>query len=502
MSSPSDSENDHAEKQGAEEGKNRMRTRTISVTTEDKDKVVRKGNKIVYTSGRPPWYNSSGQMKEAFVIGISGGSASGKTSVACKIIEALGVPWVSLISMDSFYKQLGPEQVEQATNNNYNFDEPQSFDLDLIASTLKRLKEGKSVEIPIYNFTIHQREKNKKTIYGANVVIFEGIFAFREEIIKYMDCKIFVEADSDVRLARRLKRDILERGREVKGVIKQYMRFVKPAYDTHIECTKNMADIILPRGGHNAVGISLIVNLVNQRLKERGFSFRADLKQSAANSSSLPPSIHLLPSSNQIKGLHTLIRNRTTSRDEFIFYSKRLMRILVEHAISLLPYKECIVDTVQGTQYNGVKLNTKTICGVSILRAGETMETALCAVCKHACIGKILIQTNQHTGEPELHYLRLPKSIKEHHVILMEATMATGAAAIMAIRVLLDHDVPEENILLVSLLMALPGVHSVAYAFPGVKLVTTAVDNDIDNNFHILPGIGNFGDRYFGTEPS
>lgn len=102
----------------------------------------------------------------------------------------------------------------------------------------------------------------------------------------------------------------------------------------------------------------------------------------------------------------------------------------------------------------------------------------------------------------QLFYLRLPKDIKDYKVILMDATVATGAAAMMAIRVLLDHDVLEENILIVSLLMAESGVHSIAYAFPKVQIVTTAIDPEINDRFYVLPGIGNFGDRYFGTEPS
>lgn len=182
----------------------------------------------------------------------------------------------------------------------------------------------------------------------------------------------------------------------------------------------------------------------------------------------MPESLYLLPSTPQIKGLHTFIRNRHTSRDEFIFYSKRLIRLVIEYALSLFPFKETIVETPQGVTYTGSRMASKKICGVSILRAGETMEQAICDVCKDIRIGKILIQTNQSTDEPELYYLRLPKDIKDYKVILMDATVATGAAAMMAIRVLLDHDVPEDNIILSSLLMAEIGVHSIAYAFPKV----------------------------------
>lgn len=437
------------------------------------------------------------------MIGICGGSASGKTTVARKIIEALNVQWVSLVSMDSFYKTLNDEQHDKAIENEYNFDCPDAFDLDLIVHTVRRLKEGKSVDIPVYNFATHRVENYKKTIYGANVVIFEGILAFeKKELRDLMDMKVFVDTDSDIRLARRLRRDITERGRDLDGVIKQYHKFVKPAYDHYIEPSRIYADVIVPRGGENVVAINLIVIHVHQKLQERGFKMRSQLKEAAHIGQPLPHTLHALEKTNQVIGLHTFIRNKETSRDEFIFYSKRLIRLLIEYALSLLPFRSVTVETPQGVAYEGKRMDTGKICGVSILRAGETMEPALCDVCKDVSLGKILIQTNLDTGEPELHYLRLPKDIKDHYVMLMDATMATGAAAMMAIRVLLDHDVPQENILLLSLIMAVSGVHAVAYAFPKVRLVTTEVDPEINGHFHIIPGIGNFGDRYFGTEPA
>merc|ERR1719427_617195 len=262
------------------------------------------------------------------------------------------------------------------------------------------------------------------------------------------------------------------------------------------------ADIIVPRGGENQVAINLIVQHVQTQLTNRGFKLRSKLAGSGnGNGTAMPSTLKVLPSTPQIKGLHTYIRNRDTSRDEFIFYSKRLIRLVIEYSLSLLPYESLAVATPQGLQYEGRRCTEKKICGVSILRAGETMEQALSEDCKDIRIGKILIQTNWDTGEPELYYLRLPRDIKDYQVILMDATVATGAAAMMAIRVLLDHDVPEQNINLVSLLMAESGVHTIAYAFPHVKIVTTAVDPEINDKFHVLPGIGNFGDRYFGTEP-
>ncbi|XP_054993950.1 uridine-cytidine kinase-like 1 isoform X2 [Sorex araneus] len=463
--------------------------------------LLRTRKRTIYTAGRPPWYNEHGtQSKEAFVIGLGGGSASGKTTVARMIIEALDVPWVVLLSMDSFYKVLTKQQQDQAAQNNFNFDHPDAFDFDLIVSTLKKLKQGKSVQVPIYDFTSHSRKKDWKTLYGANVIIFEGIMAFADKtLLELLDMKIFVDTDSDIRLVRRLRRDISERGRDIEGVIKQYNKFVKPAFDQYIQPTMRVADIVVPRGSGNTVAIDLIVQHVHSQLEERELSVRAALA-SAHQCHPLPRTLSVLKSTPQVRGMHTIIRDKETSRDEFIFYSKRLMRLLIEHALSFLPFQDCVVQTPQGHDYAGKCYAGKQITGVSILRAGETMEPALRAVCKDVRIGTILIQTNQLTGEPELHYLRLPKDISDDHVILMDCTVSTGAAAMMAVRVLLDHDVPEDKIFLLSLLMAEMGVHSVAYAFPRVRIITTAVDKRVNDLFRIIPGIGNFGDRYFGTD--
>uniref|UniRef100_A0A7N8YBG0 Uridine-cytidine kinase n=1 Tax=Mastacembelus armatus TaxID=205130 RepID=A0A7N8YBG0_9TELE len=431
--------------------------------------LLRTNKRTIYTAGRPPWYNVTGTtFKEAFVIGLCGGSASGKTTVANKIIEALDVPWVVLLSMDSFYKVLSKEEQELAAKNEYNFDHPDAFDFELLITVLRKLKKGKSIKVPVYDFTSHCRRKEWKTVYGANVVIFEGILAFaNKELLKLLDMKVFVDTDSDIRLIRRLKRDISQRGRDISGIIKQYNKFVKPAFEQYIEPTVQVADIVVPRGGENFVALDLIVQHVHSQLEKQ----RPDI-----------------------------LKITETSRDEFIFYSKRLMRLLIEHALSFLPLKPVSVETPQGAIYEGKRLSGKRITGVSILRAGETMEQALMAVCKDIRLGKILIQTNHDTGEPELHYLRLPKDISEDYVILMDSTVSTGAAALMAVRVLLDHDVAEDKIFLLSLLMAEMGVHSVAYAFPKVRIITTAVDKEVNDQFHIIPGIGNFGDRYFGTD--
>lgn len=195
--------------------------------------------------------------------------------------------------------------------------------------------------------------------------------------------------------------DITQRGRDIEGVLKQYMNMVKPSYSNYIAPTMAHADIIVPRGGENKVAIQLIVQHVHTQLQLRGFKLRERLAHSYIGQPK-PDSLYLLPNTPQIKGLHTFIRNQETPRDEFIFYSKRLIRLVIEYALGLLPFKETTVDTPQVVPYQGKRMACNRICGVSILRAGETMEQAVCDVCKDIRIGKILIQTNQSTGEPEV----------------------------------------------------------------------------------------------------
>uniref|UniRef100_A0A2C9LTA7 Uncharacterized protein n=1 Tax=Biomphalaria glabrata TaxID=6526 RepID=A0A2C9LTA7_BIOGL len=176
------------------------------------------------------------------------------------------------------------------------------------------------------------------------------------ELLKLMDIKVFVDTDSDVRLARRLRRDIAERGRDPQGVLKQYMKFVKPSFEHYIEPSMRSADIIVPRGGENDVAINLIVLHVHNQLQARGFKLRSKLAQSTHNGQPMPESLHILEKTPQVNGMHSFIRDRGTSRDEFIFYSKRLMRLLFEFAISMLPYKDVVVELPQSMTYNGKRI--------------------------------------------------------------------------------------------------------------------------------------------------
>ncbi|EEC10691.1 uridine cytidine kinase I, putative, partial [Ixodes scapularis] len=489
------------------------RERTYSASASKADPLFHTRQRTIYTAGRPPWYDAHGQSVEPFVIGICGGSASGKTTVARRIIEALNVPWVTLLSMDSFYKVLNEEEHKLAHNNQYNFDHPDAFDFKLLAETLKKLKEGKRVEVPIYNFVTHSREKHLKFMYGANVIIFEGILSFSNadaEVDPHlpvpcpsqmMDMKVFIDTDSDIRLARRLKRDITDRGRDLEGCLQQYERFVKPAFDHYIAPTMVHADLIVPRGTQTIfIAINLIVQHVHTQLVSRGVKLRSKLAESHGGQP-LPNTLELLPQTPQLRGIHTFIRNRETQRDEFIFYSKRLMRLLMEHTLSLLPFSEVVVETpqVRVPPLRSPELRFLAPPRLS-RRSRDVKPTRAGKCCQSTETPQKALLFNYHLADARCHVILISREIDDYRILLLDATVATGAASIMAVRVLLDHDVPEENIMLCSLLMAESGVHSVAYAFPKVRIVTTAVDPVINEKFYIKPGIGNFGDRYFGTE--
>ncbi|KAM7537656.1 hypothetical protein Aperf_G00000074381 [Anoplocephala perfoliata] len=214
--------------------------------------------------------NEAKESEGCFIIGISGGSGSGKTTLAENIIKRINHRGIFVLSMDSYYKDLSEGEKVLARKGCFNFDHPSSIDSDLLFEHFSLLKQGKSIDVPEYNFATHSHTGKTNTIHGASVIIFEGIMAFcYEELLKLMDLKIFVDTDSELRLARRLLRDIYHRGRKVEDVIRQYETFVKPAYDTFIAPTMSVADIIIPCGGANPVAIDLVVSGIEKRLNER-----------------------------------------------------------------------------------------------------------------------------------------------------------------------------------------------------------------------------------------
>ncbi|KAM4549173.1 uridine-cytidine kinase 2-A [Odontesthes bonariensis] len=215
-----------------------------------------------------------GDTRQPFLIGVAGGTASGKSSVCSKIMELLGQNeidhhqrQVAILSQDSFYKVLTPEQKTKALKGQFNFDHPDAFDNDLIITTLWDIKEGKTVHIPVYDFVSHSRKEETVTVYPADVVLFEGILMFySQEIRDLFQMKLFVDTDADTRLSRRVLRDITERGRDLESVLAQYITFVKPAFEEFCLPTKKYADVIIPRGADNIVAINLIVQHIQDIL--------------------------------------------------------------------------------------------------------------------------------------------------------------------------------------------------------------------------------------------
>ncbi|MCJ1429216.1 Uracil phosphoribosyltransferase, synthesizes UMP from uracil [Sticta canariensis] len=206
--------------------------------------------------------------------------------------------------------------------------------------------------------------------------------------------------------------------------------------------------------------------------------------------------VHILPQTPQLIALLTMIRDRNTTRADFIFYSNRIIRLLVEEGLNHLPVVEHTITTPVGRSYAGVKFQGK-ICGVSIMRAGEAMEQGLRDCCRSVRIGKILIQRDEDTSKPKLFYDKLPEDISDRWVLLLDPMFATGGSATMAVDILKSRGVPENRILFLNLIASPEGVTGFAKRFPELRIVTAFVDQGLDEKNYIVPGLGDFGDRFY-----
>lgn len=421
--------------------------------------------------------------REPFIIGVAGGTASGKTTVCDRIMQQLQEKRVVLIAQDSYYR--GLTQHELANVKNYNFDHPDAIDVKTILDTLDLLKARKGVDVPVYDFVTHSRSAEVIKVNPADVVILEGILVLSiPEIRAKLNMKIFVDTDDDVRLARRIKRDTLDRGRSVDGVIEQYTKFVKPMFDAYVSPSKKYADVIIPwAGGENEVAIDLIVQHIRTKLGQD------DLRRIYNNLKVLPPNF-------QVRCMHTLIRDRTAHMHDFVFYSDRLIRLVVEHGLGFLPFHEKQVETPTGALYNGVSF-AKKLCGVSIIRSGEAMENALRACCKGIKLGKVLIHRKESDFGCNVVYHKLPHDIAERYALVLDPILATGNSARAAIQLLLDKGVREDHILFLTLIAAPAGIHMLCHNFPQITVVTSEIDDEVSEHGCVLPGIGEFGDRYY-----
>ncbi|KIW21087.1 uridine kinase [Exophiala spinifera] len=434
----------------------------------------------------PPWADVS-------IIGVAGSSGSGKTSLAIEIIKSLNLPWVILLSIDSFYKSLTPEQNALAHLNEYDLDSPGSIDFDLLVEKLHDLKQGKRTDIPIYSFEQHQRLDKTVSIYSPHVIILEGILALNDpRVLDLLDMKIYVEADPDVCLSRRIVRDVRERGRTIEGTIKQWFGFVKPVFQRYVEPQRNVADLIVPRGMKNTMAIQMIVNQVRQLLKEKSLKHNAELERlgEQLEDFALSENAIILEGKPQITGVSTILRNPITSHLDFVFYFDRLTALLIEKALDCHNYISTDVTTPQGYTYSGLKPKGK-VSAVVVLRGGSCMETGLKRTIPDCLTGRLLIQSNYRTGEPQLHYLKLFPDIQEHEtVMLLDPQMSSGGAALMAVKVLVDHGVCEARIVFVTFMAGRRGLKRLLSVFPKIKVVAANVVEDGEKRW--------LEERYFG----
>jgi uridine kinase len=203
------------------------------------------------------------------VIGVAGGTGSGKTTVAQEILKRAGTERISIIQHDAYYKDLS--DLLPAQRAMQNFDHPDALDNDLLIVHLQELKAGRAVEVPVYDFTTHIRTRETRRVEPHRVILLEGILIFADEALRrLMDVKIYVDTDADIRFIRRLERDLAERGRTMESVIHQYLATVRPMHQEFVEPSKRYADVIIPEGGFNQVAIDMVAARIQSLLSASG----------------------------------------------------------------------------------------------------------------------------------------------------------------------------------------------------------------------------------------
>jgi len=200
-----------------------------------------------------------------FIVGVAGGSGSGKSTVARNLAQALHAESVAFIDMDAYYRNF--EHLPIAERRKINWDHPESFDWELLVGQLTRLASGDTIEKPVYDFVTHTRGAQTVIVPAARVIVIDGILLFSDPRVRDLcDVKVFVDADPDIRLIRRIRRDMNKRGRPLEEILDQYVTTVQPMHLQFVEPTKRYADVIVPRGGHNAVAIEMIVAKIQRQL--------------------------------------------------------------------------------------------------------------------------------------------------------------------------------------------------------------------------------------------
>lgn len=205
-------------------------------------------------------------MSDIIVIGIAGGTGSGKTTITRKIVQHFGGE-VSVIYHDNYYK--AHHNMSYTERTKLNYDHPNAFDTELLIEDLKKLRRGMAVQCPTYDYTVHDRSDRTVTVKPSKVIVVEGILIFQSiELCKLMDIKIYVDTDADVRILRRIVRDVRDRGRSLESVVNQYLTTVKPMHEQFVEPSKRKADIIIPEGGHNQVALEMVLERVRAHIEK------------------------------------------------------------------------------------------------------------------------------------------------------------------------------------------------------------------------------------------
>lgn len=271
-----------------------------------------------------------------------------------------------------------------------------------------------------------------------------------------------------------------ERGRTIEGVIKQWFAFVKPAFLKYVEPQRHVADVVVPRGMQNKMAIAMIVNQTRRLLKDKSHRHSAELARlgKQVEEEPLSANVILMKRTPQLNGMATILHNPNTPQVDFVFYLDRLTSLLVERALEFHNFSPVKVKTPQNYTYCGLK-SAGTVSAVVVLRGGSCMEIGLKRTLPDCLTGRMLIQSNFRTGEPELHYLKLFPDISTHEtVLLLDPQMSSGGAALMAVKVLIDHGVAEQKIVFVTCLAGKWGANRLMSVFPDMKVVAANIVGD------------------------
>ena len=224
---------------------------------------MRAARRSAYLRGVSLEPNDGGDRETPFLIGVAGGSNSGKTTIASRLAKLMGAERLSLIKLDSYYVERTHEPIEERAKANY--DHPDAFDWDLLNDHLAALTAGATVDVPVYDYAIHDRSDEREIVEAARVVVVEGILVLWEPRLRErFDLKIFVDTPADLRIIRRLRRDVAERGRTPESILDQYLATVKPAHERFIEPSKRHADVIVPEGGLNRPALEVLLARVRE----------------------------------------------------------------------------------------------------------------------------------------------------------------------------------------------------------------------------------------------